>query len=81
MDALEVQVTVGRGEAVGVRAAQRDDEVVTPPLLLGGVSLGGNVLLKWLGEQGSAVPSAVRAAVAVSVPFDLMAGADKLDRS
>lgn len=34
-----------------------------------GFSLGGNVLLKWLGEQGGAAP--VSTAVAVSVPFDL----------
>lgn len=34
-----------------------------------GVSLGGNVLLKWLGETGSHNP--LRAAVAVSVPFEL----------
>ena len=39
------------------------------PLAVIGYSLGGNVLLKWLGEQGEAVP--VQAAVAVSVPFDL----------
>lgn len=36
-----------------------------------GVSLGGNVLLKWLGEQGEAAPAVVRAAAAVSVPYDL----------
>lgn len=41
------------------------------PLGLVGVSLGGNVLLKWLGEQGAAVSGQVRAAAAVSVPFDL----------
>ncbi len=41
------------------------------PLVLGGVSLGGNVLLKWLGEQGGAIDARVRAATAVSVPFDL----------
>jgi predicted alpha/beta-fold hydrolase len=40
-----------------------------------GVSLGGNVLLKWLGEQGRNVPSQVERAAAVSVPFDLEAGA------
>lgn len=34
-----------------------------------GYSLGGNVLLKWLGEQGSNSPLA--AAAAVSVPFEL----------
>jgi predicted alpha/beta-fold hydrolase len=42
-----------------------------------GVSLGGNVLLKWLGERG-AVP--LRAAAAVSVPFDLEAGARTISR-
>jgi predicted alpha/beta-fold hydrolase len=41
------------------------------PLVLVGVSLGGNVLCKWLGEQGSDAPAQVRAAAAVSVPFDL----------
>ena len=45
-----------------------------------GVSLGGNVLLKWLGEQGSKVDPSLRAAVAVSVPFDLEAGARKISR-
>jgi predicted alpha/beta-fold hydrolase len=45
-----------------------------------GVSLGGNVLLKWLGERGAGVPSAVRAAVGISVPFDLAASAAVLDR-
>lgn len=45
-----------------------------------GVSLGGNVLLKWLGEQGDRVPSALRAAAAVSTPFDLGAGARHLER-
>jgi predicted alpha/beta-fold hydrolase len=41
------------------------------PIGLVGVSLGGNVLLKWLGEQGDRTPEQVRAAVAVSAPFDL----------
>ncbi len=41
------------------------------PLGVVGVSLGGNVLCKLLGERGSAVPDIVRGAVAVSVPFDL----------
>jgi predicted alpha/beta-fold hydrolase len=42
-------------------------------LVAAGVSLGGNVLLKWLGEQ--AEESVVRAAAVISVPFDLAAGA------
>ena len=50
------------------------------PIALAGFSLGGNVLLKWLGEQGSNVPAAVRAACAVSVPFDLSRSADHICR-
>ena len=45
-----------------------------------GVSLGGNVLLKWLGEQGDRVPAQVAGAVGISVPFDLEACARVLDR-
>jgi predicted alpha/beta-fold hydrolase len=37
------------------------------PLAAIGYSLGGNALLKWLGEQGSDAP--LQCAVAVSVPF------------
>ncbi len=43
-----------------------------------GYSLGGNVLLKWLGECAETAP--VEAAVAVSVPFDLAAVAARLER-
>jgi hypothetical protein len=43
-------------------------------LLIVGVSLGGNVLLKWLGEQGDSIPAQVARAAGVSVPFDLEAG-------
>lgn len=45
-----------------------------------GVSLGGNVLLKWLGERAHDVPKQVAAAVAISVPFDLTACAHVLAR-
>jgi predicted alpha/beta-fold hydrolase len=41
------------------------------PLGIIGFSLGGNVLLKWLGEEGAAAVPRVLACVAVSVPFDL----------
>ena len=44
-----------------------------------GVSLGGNVLLKWLGEREHDVPTQLTAAVAISVPFDLTACARVLD--
>lgn len=45
------------------------------PLGVVGFSLGGNVVLRWLGEQGGAAAT-VRAAAAVSVPYDLARGAD-----
>jgi hypothetical protein len=45
-----------------------------------GVSLGGNVLLKWLGEREAGVPGAVAGAAAISVPFDLAHCAEALDR-
>jgi uncharacterized protein len=48
------------------------------PLYAIGFSLGGNVLLKWLGEKGG--PSAIRAAVTISVPYDLAAAARYLER-
>ena len=53
-----------------------------PGLRIGavGVSLGGNVLLKWLGEREGGVPDAVAGAVAISVPFDLAPCAQALDR-
>jgi predicted alpha/beta-fold hydrolase len=47
-----------------------------PAMAAVGYSLGGNVLLKWLGERGAEAP--VSAAVAVSVPFTLSRAADRL---
>jgi len=44
-----------------------------------GVSLGGNMLLKWLGEQDGAASTVVQGAVAVSAPVDLHAAAAVLD--
>ena len=43
-----------------------------------GVSLGGNALLKWLGETG--VTNPLHKAVAISVPFRLNDAAVRLDR-
>lgn len=43
-----------------------------------GISLGGNVLLKWLGETG--VQSFIDAAVAVSVPFQLQEVVNQINK-
>jgi predicted alpha/beta-fold hydrolase len=50
------------------------------PLAVAGVSLGGNVLLKYLGERGSRARDMIVAAAAVSVPFDLGRGSDYINR-
>jgi predicted alpha/beta-fold hydrolase len=44
-----------------------------------GVSLGGNMLLKWLGEEAEGAAAIVERAVAVSTPLDLTAAAGALD--
>lgn len=53
--------------------AQREPDTLKAVV---GVSLGGNVLLKWLGERGS--QTWIHAAVAISVPFQLRLVADKI---
>lgn len=50
------------------------------PLGLMGVSLGGNVLCKLLGEAGEELPPQVKGAVAMSVPFDLAAASRHIGR-
>jgi len=50
------------------------------PLYAAGVSLGGNALLKWLGESGAAARAYLLAAAAVSAPLDLMAAGEALGR-
>jgi predicted alpha/beta-fold hydrolase len=59
------------GELIS-RARRESDRIV-----VAGCSLGGNVLVKWLGEQGDRAP--IRAAAALSVPFDLAACSRTLD--
>ena len=53
-----------------------------PNSLLGvaGVSLGGNIMLKYLGVMGEAARALIVAAAAVSVPFDLGRGSDYINR-
>jgi uncharacterized protein len=49
------------------------------PILLAGFSLGGNVVAKYLGENGDALPAEVRGAAVISVPFDLERSARSID--
>lgn len=50
------------------------------PLFAVGVSLGGNALLKWLGEQGEAAHALVQRAAAISAPVDLHAAGNALEQ-
>ncbi len=50
------------------------------PIFVAGISLGGNALLKWLGEQGAAANEVITRAAAISAPVDLAAAADVLGR-
>ena len=60
-------------EAAAMLAAIRARVDAKTPLYVAGVSLGGSVLLNWLGRQGREATSIVRAAAAVSAPLDLSA--------
>lgn len=45
-----------------------------------GYSAGGNITLKYLGEQGTTVNSGINRAVAISVPLDLLTTADRMEQ-
>ncbi len=57
-----------------------DREYRGVPLGVVGVSLGGNVLCKLLGEDGDLVSNNMKAAVAMSTPFDLARASRHLGR-
>lgn len=46
----------------------------TGPLLVVGISLGGNALMRWAGEHGGAAAAAADAVASVCSPIDLAAG-------
>ncbi|XZG69855.1 YheT family hydrolase [Chitinibacteraceae bacterium HSL-7] len=50
------------------------------PIYAAGVSLGGNALLKWLGQTGFAARQVISAAASVCAPVDLAACGNALDR-
>lgn len=69
------------GQSEDLRAIVRHAlERASGHLSLVGVSIGGNILMKYLGEEGSQASSRIRCAVAVSVPIDLKGSAEVLAR-
>jgi predicted alpha/beta-fold hydrolase len=70
----------GETSDVAFALARIAQEFPLAPLGMAGVSLGGNVLLKFLGERGHELPKCVRAAAAISVPFDLARSSRRINR-
>jgi len=70
--------TGGSSDDLGRVIAHIRDARPGAPLAAVGYSLGGNILLKWLGEMGEDSPLA--GAVAVSPPFQLDQAAARLER-
>lgn len=63
---------------VGTVAETLIREENLPRVALAGFSMGGNLVLKMLGEWGSQAPSQIKAGIGVSPAMDLAASADAL---
>ncbi len=59
---------------------QRMREAHLGPLLVVGVSLGGNALLRWAEEAGEGAAQTARAIASISAPLDLAAGGRAIGR-
>lgn len=70
----------GDSAEIGRVLTRMRQEARRAPLFAVGVSLGGNALLKWLGEEGGAAHAYLDRAAAVSVPLDLVTAGRRLDR-
>jgi predicted alpha/beta-fold hydrolase len=75
-DVCRHQYHAGRSEDLRAALGALDPRWTGAGIVVIGFSLGGNLLLKGLGEWGSAAP--LRAAVAVSAPLDLAASCRRI---
>ena len=69
----------GDATEIGWALQRFSERAGSAPLLAAGVSLGGNALLKWLGEQGPGAQAILARAAAISAPVDLMAAGEALE--
>jgi predicted alpha/beta-fold hydrolase len=69
------------GDVAEIEAMLRHVKTEYPnaPIYAVAVSLGGNALLKWLGDAGAQAGELVKAAVGVSAPVDMNAAGHALD--
>ena len=70
----------GDSETIGAVLAHLGPLAGQAPIYAVGVSLGGNALLKWLGEAGADAGRLVHRTAAVSAPVDMVAAGHALDR-
>lgn len=77
---LPVTYHSGRTEDLDFVLTELQGKCPHSHLYVVGFSLGGNVLLKWLGEQGERALQRVACTAAVSVPYDLTACASRMDQ-
>ncbi len=70
----------GDSAEIGSVLARLRSRFPKTPLHTVGISLGGNALLKWLGEAGSAAGQYVSSAAAISAPLDMNAAGTALDQ-
>ncbi len=78
---LDVTYHAGRSEDLAKVFEHLSHNGNKAPTFMVGYSMGANILLKWLGEQGltQQLPD-IDAAFAVSTPFDLALCADSIDK-
>jgi predicted alpha/beta-fold hydrolase len=62
----------GRSEDAAAAVARIAQLCPGSPIAVAGISLGGNILLKWLGEAGATAHPQVDRALAVSPPIELL---------
>ncbi len=70
----------GLSEDVHAVVRHLQDRLEIERIYAGGVSLGANIILKYLGEQGKSALSSVRGAAVMSPPIDLAAGVEALEK-
>ena len=63
-----------------IKKCCKSEASIQPDITLFGVSLSGNVLLKYLGESPDRVPAMIGRAIAVNPPIDLIAGIESISK-
>ncbi len=71
----------GRSDDLQAVAGFAQDTAPASPLVVAGFSLGGNIVLKWLGEDPQRLPHTLCRAAAVNPPVDLQACTHNIARA